>query len=106
MDLERWAVSCCCIECDDVITHPLCTHCLAERMRIVLSASNKKLAQSIVGFSVPGSTTCLRCGEEMALCAHCFSKDIYEYIQESDPQLAKEFVRHFDFDLRRSSSAA
>ncbi len=107
MKIERKeGISSRCMECDDVITNPLCAHCLAEKMRMVVGITNKTLAKNIVGFSSEGSTTCLQCGDHMALCAHCFSKDIYEYVQENDPQLAKDFIRHFDFDLRRNFSVA
>lgn len=90
-----------CIECDEIITNPICTECLAERMRIVVEEFDSELAQQIHGFNVEGETHCIRCGKSMALCAHCFSRDIYEFISEKDHHLAAEFASRFDFDVRR-----
>ncbi len=45
-------------------------------------------------------TTCISCGQGMGLCAHCFSREIYEYLQEKDNTIAKEFASRFDFNLR------
>ncbi len=89
-----------CIECDHVITNPICSDCLAEEMVVMVSEHDPKLASEIVGFALEGDTSCLKCGQGMALCAHCFSKDIYNYIEERNPLIAKEFVSRFDYDLR------
>lgn len=92
-----------CVECDEVITNPVCPNCLAQKMRIFISQHNKILAKQISGFSSEeGETSCILCGKKMSLCAHCFSKDIYEFLEEKNSELAKEFLNHFDFDLRES----
>ena len=67
----------------------------------MISQDDQKLAKNIVGTKIPGGTNCLFCGEGMGLCAHCFSKDIYEYLQENNPKIAEIFLSRFDFDLRR-----
>lgn len=46
-------------------------------------------------------TTCLFCGQTMTVCAHCFSRDVYEQIVGDDAEIGKEFLERFDFDLRR-----
>ena len=92
-----------CIHCNDVISNPLCTSCLAERMIVSVGETNLKIARLIAGFKVDGDTKCISCGEMMGLCANCFSKDIYEFLSEKEPQIATMFLGHFDFDLRRNN---
>ncbi len=90
-----------CAECDEIITNPICTECLADRMRLVVGENNPALAQQIQGFPLDGGINCLRCGKSMAICAHCFSKDIYEFLREENSPIAPEFASRFDFDIRR-----
>ncbi|MBU0457474.1 MAG: hypothetical protein ABH824_07435 [Nanoarchaeota archaeon] len=90
-----------CVECDDVITNPLCTSCLAERMAMVVKEQDSELAKEIKSIEIEGDTTCIFCGKKMGLCAHCFSKDIYEFLLENNPKIAEDFISQFDFDLRR-----
>ena len=89
-----------CVECDEIITNPICAECLSSRMRIMIQEVEPSLAQEIHGFEVEGDTNCIFCGKRMGLCAHCFSKDIYFYIKDKNPYLAQEFMNRFDFDLR------
>lgn len=89
-----------CVECDEIISNPLCSECLAERMRMVIQVPRPDLAPEITGFAIDGDVTCISCGQGMGLCAHCFSRSIYEYLQENDISLAREFANQFDFNLR------
>jgi len=89
-----------CIECDEAISNPICTECLARRMREVVGESNLKLARSIKGIPTQGGTSCIFCGKEVGVCAHCFSRDVYEFLQEKNQRLAKLFQSQFDFNLR------
>lgn len=90
-----------CIECDEIITNPICSECLAERMKTVVQEHDPKLAEEITGMEIGGATECISCGKNMGLCAHCFSKDIYELVEEQNPALAREFIARFDFELRQ-----
>ena len=93
-----------CFACDEVITNPICSQCLAGQMKVVVGEYDQKLARRIVGFSSPaseGDMVCITCSQSMSLCAHCFSKDIYEYLSENNTQIAEEFINRFDFDLRQ-----
>ena len=93
-----------CVQCDQVITTPLCTSCLAERMMVTVGEHDLKLAKTIKGFNIEGETICISCGQKMGLCAHCFSKDIYTYLSEKLPEkksLAADFLSQFDYDLRK-----
>jgi len=71
-------------------------------MKLVINQYNPKLAENIIETKIPGNTKCIFCGAGMGLCAHCFSRDIYDYLQENDSEIAEVFLSRFDFDLRRS----
>ena len=90
-----------CVECNQIITNPICAECLADRMRIMIHEYNPKLAREIVGCNISGDTHCLFCGKGMALCAYCFSRGIYDFLEEKNPELAQEFASRFDFELRQ-----
>ena len=89
-----------CMECDEIVTNPICSECLAKRMQVAVGEKNRKLAKEIKGISTFGETHCIFCGKSVGLCAHCFSKDIYEYLAEKNEELAKSFRSMFDFNLR------
>lgn len=91
-----------CVECDDIITNPICGDCLAKEMRVMLQEYDPALAETISYFAIEGEMQCIFCKQKMALCAHCFSKDVHEYLKEKNPTLASEFVSRFDFDLRQN----
>lgn len=90
-----------CVACGHEITNPICPDCLADRMRGWLEEAAPALAGEIDGFALDGSVQCLFCGKGMGICAHCFSKDVYEQLAEKDAAIAQEFLARFDFDLRR-----
>ena len=90
-----------CIECEDIITNPLCSYCLASQMSVLVGECDRKLADKIAGFTVEGKTKCISCNRNMGLCAHCFSKDVYQYLQENNTLVAAEFLKSFDFQLRQ-----
>ena len=90
-----------CIVCNEIITNPICPDCLSERMRYWLDENNSKLGKDVKGFHLEGPTKCIFCGTGMAICAHCFSRDIYDYLEENDRNLAAEFAARFDFELRK-----
>ena len=89
-----------CVECDEIISNPICSECLAKKMRMVIGQHNPRLATEIMGIKIPGETKCLFCKEEMGLCAYCFSKDVYEDLREKDPEIAEMFWSRFDWGTR------
>ena len=90
-----------CVVCEEVITNPICPDCLARQMKAWLGETHPELARTIDGGYVPGETNCLFCGQDMGICAHCYSKDVYEQLALSDESLAREFMARFDFQLRK-----
>jgi len=91
-----------CAECDDIITQPICAECLAQRMKVMIGEYNSHLAKNIHGYRIDGDAVCIFCHQPMALCANCFSRDIYDYLHTKNKKIAKEFLSRFDFNLRRS----
>ena len=100
--VSRQGVFCRCIDCQEIISNPVCSTCLSQQMKVMISEINPKLADEIVSCDVEGETRCLSCGNKMGLCAHCYSKDVYEQLLEKDQAVADEFLSRFDFELRTS----
>jgi hypothetical protein len=90
-----------CVQCEDVITNPLCTDCLAMQMVVMVGEYDQNLAKYIKGFVTDGDTICISCGSRMGLCAYCFSKDIYGFLKDKKSTIAQEFLSRFDFELRK-----
>ncbi len=70
-------------------------------MRVMVGQFDSALAEEISGFAIEGETNCIRCGRAMGLCAHCFSKDVYFFLEEKRSSLTDDFMVNFDFELRR-----
>ncbi|MBI4152849.1 hypothetical protein HY495_04000 [Candidatus Woesearchaeota archaeon] len=90
-----------CVECNDVIGHPVCSDCLSEKMRLFVAEYDARLAKSINSTAIYGSSLCIFCGQNMALCPHCYSKDIYLFLHQKNKRIAREFLTRFDFELRK-----
>ncbi|MBT3297803.1 hypothetical protein HN385_02675 [archaeon] len=99
----KQGIYCRCADCDDIISNPICPECLMQQMQIFLNESNPQLAKEVISnVEIEGDIKCLSCGKGMGLCAHCFSKSVYEILNDKDQNLAEEFLSRFDFDIRES----
>jgi hypothetical protein len=92
-----------CVECDEIIANPICSDCLAKKIKIMVSEHDEKLAEMISSTKIGGNTICIRCNNEMGLCAHCFTKEIYELLKENNVTLAEKFKARFNFNRETSS---
>ena len=90
-----------CMLCDGEISNPICSECLAARMQAWLTEKDPFCLSKIEGFKLEGKVKCIFCGNGIALCPKCFSKDVYKQIETMNQVLAKEFVARFDFELRK-----
>ena len=90
-----------CVECNEVIDHPICSDCLSQQIKTLVAERDSHLAEEITSVSIYGSSICLFCGQNMGLCPHCYSRDVYLLLEEKNKPLAQEFLRCFDFDLRK-----
>ncbi len=104
------------MECDEIITNPVCADCLAPRMRLFVEGHDPAMAALVQGFASSSlfnddgsndeeSTYCIFCRKSISLCAHCFSKEVHDMIQEQNQSLAAEFASLFDFNLRGEVAA-
>ena len=91
----------CCVECEHQISNPICPDCLAQDMRAWIAEVSPDMVMDVDGFSMDGDVSCLFCGNSISICAHCYSKDVYEQLALKDKKLATEFMARFDFDLRK-----
>ena len=87
-----------CIECREGITNPICPDCLAKEieawkpwLKPILSAPGTYVAEGV---------RCMFCGRLMSICAHCYTKDLYNYLVEQEPEIAEEFLEIFDFGIK------
>ena len=97
-----------CEVCRDVITQPVCPECLEKEMvewliykkgkNIELINFIKKTTKSFEAYGYI-DTKCIICGEKMRVCAHCYCKEIFDYINGRYPELEEEFITHFDFNI-------
>lgn len=90
-----------CMECDEVITTPLCTNCLSVQMFMMIREYDSRLAKKVVVSTMEGDTPCLSCGKGISVCVHCYSKEVYEFLKDRNTPVAVEFMRRFDFGLRK-----
>lgn len=51
-------------------------------------------------YYVHAGTVCIICGGNMNVCAHCYTKEIYEMLKEKNPELCEEFLVHFNYEIR------
>lgn len=86
-----------CIECGEGITNPICPDCLAKEM-ICWNPDLDKIL--VTPSSDDGDVKCIICGSRMSICAHCYSRDVHDFIAENDPDKREEFIDTFNYGLR------
>ncbi|MBN2567170.1 hypothetical protein JXB02_03755 [Candidatus Woesearchaeota archaeon] len=93
-----------CLVCNEAITNPVCIHCLEAEMVHWLQGRSSKLIPLIkkttrifTGFAHEGSS-CVICGREMRVCAHCYCKEVAATIEEEGGEIG-DFYEIFDYDL-------
>ena len=92
-----------CRDCEDVITNPVCPGCLSrgiEQWALIWMPELLSHIQLNPAFGT--GTRCIMCKRDMSQCAHCFSKEIYELVVRSIPELGEEFLQSFNFQLRET----
>ena len=85
-----------CIICQEGITNPICPECLAKE----IGYWKPELKTSLETPVSSGAVRCMFCGKGINICAHCYSRDVYNLVNEDFPWLAEEFIERFDFGLR------
>ncbi|MBW2997940.1 hypothetical protein KY321_00235, partial [Candidatus Woesearchaeota archaeon] len=54
---------------------------------------------SIVFEDLNSISECIKCGKEMTICRHCFTREIYEEIKIKYPELKEDFMRMFNYEI-------
>jgi len=95
-----------CVVCEEAITNPVCSECLATEIRHWLVEKKPSLVPlfeekaDIFSASTPEGTTCILCNSGMNVCPHCLSLEVYLWLQEDYEDYAEEFLDLFNFELR------
>ncbi|MBD3249840.1 hypothetical protein GF336_07370 [Candidatus Woesearchaeota archaeon] len=91
-----------CVICQEAITNPTCPECLGTEVITWLKERIPSLADEITwpAFGCKTGVNCIKCGKEMGICAHCYTREIYGYFRDLTPILANDFAETFDFGLR------
>ena len=98
-----------CVVCQEAITNPICPECLQREIEHWLADTMPSLVGEIRGCEGIADTyshdvtECVICGKNMAVCAHCFCKDIYELLEQQLGGMAEEFLFTFNFELMREA---
>ena len=95
-----------CVLCDEAITNPICLDCLERGMEqwalgikpsiIQILRINAKMLKA---YTHKG-TTCVVCRKNINVCAHCFCKEIYGWLQAEHPEIAESFLVCFNYEIR------
>lgn len=93
-----------CVVCGDVITNPICVSCLQKEMEHWLLDRKPEVSSLIKNTTACFKSythdvmECVICGENMNVCAHCYSKDVIDFIKK-DKKLVREFLTQFNYQL-------
>jgi len=87
-----------CIECREGITNPICPDCLADSIKAWLRDKVPSLADELVTPRFETGVKCIKCGNKMGICAHCYVNDVYDYFWNLTPMLATDFINTFNFE--------
>lgn len=93
-----------CVMCEEPITNPICPACLQEGVRQwLLEQRQEELADEVDEltrnvFANSGETFCIKCDNSMALCAYCYTNEVFGLIKQH-PRLVKNYLSYFNFDL-------
>lgn len=95
-----------CVICSEAITNPVCPDCLQREVEHWLVDLNPSLIKDLRDYTGifnsyrHDGVKCILCGKEMAVCAHCFCKDIHEMFSDKLGRDAEEFLFSFNFELK------
>ena len=94
-----------CVICQEAITNPICPACLQREVAHWLADKKPALVAGLRSYTEVFSTyghkgvRCIICGSDMKICAHCFCKDIYDFLKAEILENTEDFVTSFNFDL-------
>ena len=98
-----------CVICQEAITNPICPDCLQREVEHWLADFNPSLVPQLREYTgifdayTHEGVTCVICGRDMRVCAHCFCKDIYQLFRDQLKDKAEDFLFSFDFELNKEA---
>ncbi len=92
-----------CTQCEEVITNPVCPHCLSEEMEQWLHEQGAREVVEVVsvftsGVARRGSVSCILCNRPMHLCTYCYTEEVLCFIKH-DERLLSQYLTYFNYDL-------
>ncbi|MBW3020192.1 hypothetical protein KY334_02770 [Candidatus Woesearchaeota archaeon] len=99
---EIWEKTC--TICGEAVTNPICKDCVSEHLiewfREVDPCFLDKIYDSSVIFEDLSSISkCIKCGKEMTVCKHCFTKEVHEELMNHYPKMEEDFMRMFNYEI-------
>ena len=97
-----------CLLCREAITNPVCYSCIEKGILIWLDETDNALVQELKNISkilssrlsMQRETKCILCSRKMNICAHCYTRDVFEWLKNVKPELVEEFLDRFNFELK------
>jgi hypothetical protein len=95
-----------CMLCSEAITNPLCKSCLKEEVKAWLEDKNSITALEVEDFDIIFAglpmcdSWCIRCNNRIRVCAHCYLKEIHDWLKSINPEMAEEFIESFNYEIR------
>lgn len=94
-----------CVVCDEGITNPICPECLNKEMQVWFFENKpgmmgplKDIIESFRSYT-HFEGKCAICSQNMNVCSHCFSKEVYDKLLDEDELLAGQFLTSFDYEI-------
>lgn len=92
-----------CNVCGDAVTNPICKDCLSAQMKswFKIKKFDQKIIDnaSVIFDDLPAISECVKCGNEMTVCRHCFTKEVYNIFSEKYSEYKEEFTRLFNYEI-------
>ena len=98
-----------CVQCNRVISNPICISCLRQQVEdwlidtkpMLISKLNKKTEKMNEHESVPADhdVSCVKCGNDITVCYDCYIAEISKMMNVRDSELVGKFNRIFRFNV-------
>jgi len=75
-----------CIICREGIVNPICPECRAKEIKHWKPGMSKLMTRP--AFKYTTEAKCISCGKNISICAHCYSRDIYDILMDEEPEAA------------------
>lgn len=94
-----------CVVCREAVTNPICPDCLAAEAKTWLAENSPDLigfiskTETVTKAFRHSASNCVICGKEMAVCPHCYSRDMFQELAQQSPSMAARFAQVFNYEF-------